>query len=82
VITVARWILFAFWCLVLWGTLWDLSVLWRLASQGSAAAAEIVLKTPPEPAAAAWGNRGCGLLAVFAWVALPLARWSSSRRTA
>ena len=81
-ITLSRSILFVFWCLVLWGTFWDLSLLLRLATQGSSAVAEAVLQTPPEQAAAAWGNRGCGLLAVFVWIALPLARWSSSRRTA
>lgn len=78
----ARWGMFTFWCLVLWGTLWDAAVLWRLATHGWSAAAEAVRRAPPELAAAAWGNRGCGLLAAFCWVVLPLARWSSSRRVA
>lgn len=78
----ARWGMFTFWCLVLWGTLWDAAVVWRLATLGSSAAAEAVLQVGPERAAAAWGNRACGLLAAFVWVVLPLARWSSSRRTA
>jgi len=78
----ARWGMFTFWCLVLWGTLWDAVVVWRLATQGWSATAVAVLRTPPELAAAAWGNRVCGLLAAFVWVVLPLMRWSSSRRAA
>ena len=74
--------MFTIWCLVLWGTLWDAAIVWRLVTQGWSATAEALLHTPPELAAAAWGNRGCGLLAAFAWVVLPLARWSSSRKTA
>ena len=77
----ARWGMLTFWCLVLWGTLWDGSVLWRLATDGWSATAEAMLHAPPELATAVWGNLGCGLLAAFVWVALPLARWSTSRRT-
>ena len=78
----ARWGMFTFWCLVLWGTLWDANVLWRLATDGWSTTADTVLHAPPALAAAAWGNRGCGILAAFVSVALPLGRWSSSRRTA
>ena len=81
-ITLGRSALFVFWCLVLWGTLWDASVLWSLATLGWSAATDAVLHTPPAQAVFAWANRGCGLLAVFVWIALPLARWSSSRRSA
>lgn len=81
-ITVSRWVLLVFWCLVLWGTFWDLSVLYRLATLGWSAAAEVVMETPPERVAAAWGNRACGLLAAFVWVVLPLARWSRTREAA
>ena len=79
---VLRFAMLVLWCLVLWGTLWDGHVLWALATRGASAATALVLQTPTEQAAAAWGNRGCGLLAVFVWVALPLARWSSSRLSA
>jgi hypothetical protein len=78
----ARAALFVFWSLVLWGTVWDASVLWRLVTLGWSAAADVVVGAPSGEAAFAWANRGCGLLAVFVWIALPLAQWSSSRRTA
>jgi hypothetical protein len=74
--------MFAFWCLVFWGTLWDVAVAWRLLTSGWSATAEVLLRTSPELATAAWGNRACGLLAAFVWVVVPLVRWSSSRRTA
>ena len=76
----ARWGMLTFWCLVFWGTLWDVNVLWRLVTHGGSETAALLLRT--SPSAAAWGNRGCGLLAAFVWVVLPLARWSSTRRSA
>jgi hypothetical protein len=70
------------WSLVLWGTLFDLSLLHRAMTQGLSATVEAVLRVPPTDTAAAWGNRGCGLLAVFAWVLALGSHWSSARKPA
>lgn len=70
------------WCLVLWGTLVDLGLLYALLTQGKAAVAEHVFAPPGLNAAAAWGNRACGLLALFAWAVVAGGSWSSSRRSA
>jgi hypothetical protein len=70
------------WCLVLWGTLWDLALLVTLLTQGSSAAREVVLGTPLEAAAAAWANRLSGLLAILVWAVALGAFWSSPRRSA
>jgi hypothetical protein len=78
----ARWGLLVLWCLVLWGTLWDAALLWTLAREGVGAAAAAAFKPPSAQAAAAWGNRVCGLLAALAWVLLLFGRWSSPRRPA
>ena len=70
------------WCLILWGTLVDLGLLYALLTQGRAAVAELVLAPPASGTAAAWGNRVCGLLALLAWTVVAGGTWSSSRRTA
>ena len=54
-------------CLVLWGTLWDLALLYTLLTQGPAGRPGRCLAPPLQNAAAAWANRLSGLLAVFAW---------------
>lgn len=69
-------------CLVLWGTLWDLALLYTLLTQGSSAALKAVLTPPLQNAAAAWANRLSGLLAVFAWAFALGAFWSSPRKAA
>jgi hypothetical protein len=78
----ARWGMLVLVSLVLWGTVWDMALLWTWLTKGAAAAAEAALRPPSAQAAAAWGNRLCGLLAVLAWVVLLGGRWSSSRRSA
>jgi hypothetical protein len=72
----------ALWCLVLWGTLWDMALLYTLLTQGPTAAAQALLGPPLESAAAAWANRLSGLLAVFAWAFVIGAFWSSPRKAA
>ena len=52
---------------MLWGTLWDLALLYTLLTHGPSAASQAVLAPPLQNAAAAWANRLSGLLAVFAW---------------
>jgi hypothetical protein len=74
--------MFVFWSLVLWGTLWDLNLLFTLIREGSAGVAAAVFEPPRIQPAAAWGNRLCGLLAILAWALILLGRWSSPRRTA
>jgi hypothetical protein len=74
--------MFVFWSLVLWGTLWDLNLLFTLIRDGSAGVAAAVFEPPRIQPAAAWGNRLCGLLAILAWALILLGRWSSPRRTA
>lgn len=78
----ARWGMFVLWCLAVWGTLWDLALLFTLLSEGTAAAAATAFGPPRVQPAAAWGNRLCGLLAALLWALLLLGRWSSPRRTA
>ena len=77
-----RWGMFVLWCLVLWGTLWDLALLRLALTEGASAAAAAALRIPAKDAAEAWGNRLCGLIAVFGWVVALGGRWASSRRTA
>lgn len=72
----------ALWCLVLWGTLWDLALLFTLLTRGASAAAQALLGPPVEAAAAAWANRLSGLLAILAWAMALGALWSSPRRAA
>jgi hypothetical protein len=74
--------LFAFWCLVLWGTLWDLALLFALLTRGAGAAAETLFVPPVQNAAAAWASRLCGLLAVVVWGVVLGTRWSSPRKPA
>jgi hypothetical protein len=77
-----RWGLLVLWCLFLWGTLWDAALLLTLIREGVAEAAAAAFHPPRTQAAAAWGNRLCGLLAAMAWIVFLLGRWSSPRRTA
>jgi hypothetical protein len=70
-----------FLCLVLWGTLWDLALLYELVTRGSSAAAQ-TLAPPLRNAAAAWANRLSGLLAILAWAVALGALWSSPRKAA
>jgi hypothetical protein len=70
------------WCLILWGTLYDLGVVLAVLRGGTPALTEALISPPRVNAAAAWGNRICGLLAVLAWTLVLGGAWSSSRRTA
>jgi hypothetical protein len=76
----ARGLLFSFWCLVLWGTIWDLALAHLAWSEGFSAAMANALRVPSDDAAWAWGNRLCGLVAVFTWVVVAGWRWAFSRR--
>jgi hypothetical protein len=77
-----RGVMVALWCLVLWGTLWDLVLLHTWLTQGSSAALNVVLAPPLANAAAAWANRLCGLLAILAWALALGALWSSPGKAA
>jgi hypothetical protein len=79
---VARWGIFVLWCFILWGTLWDVALLYTFIREGTAGVAAAVFEPPRVQPAAAWGNRLCGLLAALAWALLLLGRWSFPRRTA
>jgi hypothetical protein len=74
--------MFALWCLVLWGTLWDLSLLYTLLTRGMGAAGDTLFVTPLESAGAAWGSRLCGLFAVIVWAFVLGGRWTSTRKPA
>jgi hypothetical protein len=74
--------MFVFWCLVLWGTLFDLSLLVSLVTAGPHAVAAALLETPARGAGLAWANRLSGLLAVLAFVVVLGGFWTSARRDA
>ena len=74
--------MFVLWCLVLWGTLFDLSLLLAFFTHGTPAVTEVLVAPPSVNATAAWGNRVCGLLALLAWTLVLGGYWTSSRRTA
>lgn len=78
----ARLALLLFWCLVFWGTIFDLSVLFTLVTQGAGPVQAALLSPPRLNAAAAWGNRICGLLAVFVWTVVLGGCWTQARRSA
>lgn len=80
--TFGRWGMFALWSLILWGTLWDFALLFTLVTRGWGAAADTLMAPPLDSAAAAWGNRLCGLLAVIVWGFVLGGYWSSSRKPA
>jgi hypothetical protein len=59
--------LLAFWCLVLWGTLFDLVLVFDMMTRGARAVWSDVARRPETDAAWAWANRAAGLVAPLVW---------------
>jgi hypothetical protein len=60
--------LLAFWSVVLWGTIVDVALVFRLLRGGPADLAAALLSVPKSDAGWAWGNRIAALLAPLVWV--------------
>ena len=78
----ARGGLLALSCAVLFGLLFDLSLLHLALTEGPGAAIRAALTIPARDAVAAWGSRLCGGLALLLGLAALAHLWSSPRRGA